>query len=116
LTLDGRKWATRAHRAPEIWMERVNKDGHGAHVPEEIDLEKQGREMLMMGLRLAAGLDLKRLEKQVRRDFSDFINPERVKLLRDGGFLEGSPDRLTATPAGRQRLNAVLAFLLTGPA
>jgi oxygen-independent coproporphyrinogen-3 oxidase len=116
LTLGGRKWATRAHRAPEIWMERVNKDGHGAHVPEEIDLEKQGREMLMMGLRLAAGLDLKRLEKQVRRDFSDFINPERVKLLRDGGFLEGSPDRLTATPAGRQRLNAVLAFLLTGPA
>ncbi|MBI1215578.1 MAG: coproporphyrinogen III oxidase [Alphaproteobacteria bacterium] len=114
LTIEGRKLATRAHRAPEVWLERVRKNGHGAHPQEEISLEKQGRELVMMGLRLIGGVPVERLEKQVKQPFSDFLNPERVKLLIDGGFLETSDDRLSATPAGRQRLNAVLAFLFTG--
>ena len=32
--------------------------------------------------------------------------------LAEAGLLEDNPDRLRATPAGRQRLNAVLAAIL----
>lgn len=111
LTREGQKYATRAHRAPEIWLERVEKNGHGAHDFEKIDKEKQGRELVMMGLRLIEGISIARLEAQTGMAFSDFLNPERVQQLEDGGFILRAADRLQATPAGRQRLNAVLAFL-----
>ena len=31
LTLDGKKYATRAHRAPDIWLQKVAEQGHGYH-------------------------------------------------------------------------------------
>ena len=31
LTLDGTKYATRAHRAPEAWLDLVDRNGHGGH-------------------------------------------------------------------------------------
>ena len=52
--------ATRRHRAPEPWAERVERDGHGT--VEEVALEpiERAREMLLMGLRLTEGIDPRR--------------------------------------------------------
>ena len=46
------------------------------------------------------------------RDILNLIPPERLDPLIAGGFLAVTEDRVLATPAGRQRLNAVLAALL----
>ncbi|NYZ17333.1 coproporphyrinogen III oxidase [Azospirillum sp. RWY-5-1] len=112
LTLDGTKLATRAHRAPEIWLERVERDGHGAHAPETVGLEERASEMLMMGLRLAEGVPLARLRAETGRDLHDLAAPGALERLAAGGFIEVTAERLRATEAGRQRLNAVLAALL----
>jgi putative oxygen-independent coproporphyrinogen III oxidase len=112
LTLDGEKFATRAHRAPEIWLERVERDGHGAATPDPIDRRARGAELLMMGLRLAEGVPLARLVEESGLDLGAFIDPAALKRLTDGGFLTVEKDRLRATHEGRQRLNAVLAALL----
>lgn len=59
LTLpDGTKIATRAHKAPEIWMQRVNDGGHGAHPFTNLDKITQDEERLMMGMRLREGMDI----------------------------------------------------------
>jgi putative oxygen-independent coproporphyrinogen III oxidase len=113
LTLNEKKQATRAHRAPELWMERVRQHGHGAHNMENIDEAQRGREMLMMGLRLMEGLPLASFETETGKSFSDFVNPDRVKVLVEEGLLDLSGSSVGATRAGRQRLNAVLAFLLS---
>jgi oxygen-independent coproporphyrinogen-3 oxidase len=67
--------------------------------------------MLMMGLRLTEGVARGRLEQLAGIDaltrFAHTLPP-----LVEGGFLTLDCDRLTATSAGRQRLNAVLAALL----
>ncbi len=112
LTMEGKKMATRAHRAPEAWLERVSKDNHGAHPFEEIDLTKRGREMLMMGLRLPEGVDLTAFRQETGTPFSEFVNQDRVTMLVEGGFVELSSSFVRATPAGRQRLNSLLGFLL----
>jgi len=112
LTLDGEKFATRAHRAPEMWMERVNAKGHGAHDMEPVDAKDRGRELLLMGLRLMEGVSLANFQKETDTGLSDFVNPKRVKMLEDEGLLTLADNRLTATVKGRQRLNAVLAYLL----
>ncbi len=64
-----------------------------------------------MGLRLTEGVARDRLERAagsaVETLFARTLPP-----LVEGGFLSLDRDRLAATPAGRQRLNAVLAALL----
>lgn len=112
LTLGGIKQATRAHRAPELWLERVRDHGHGAHGFETVDFAERGREALMMGLRLAEGVPFSRIESETGAAFSDFVNPDRVRILEDEGLLTLAPGGLAATPQGRQKLNAVLSFLL----
>ena len=49
------------HRArPEAWLERVEARGDGLVVDELLTREEEGDEMLLMGLRLAEGIDLDR--------------------------------------------------------
>lgn len=111
LTLDGEKFATRAHRAPEIWLERVERHGHGAHAPEPVGRDDRATEALMMGLRLAEGLPLARLEAEAGRPVADLLDVASLARLAAGGFVEATATHLRATAAGRQRLNAVLAAL-----
>jgi putative oxygen-independent coproporphyrinogen III oxidase len=111
LTIDGDKFATRAHRAPEVWMERVNESGHGAHPFELIDFGRRRTESLMMGLRLAEGLKYDAFKKETGMPLLDFLDAARVAALEGEGMLLRGPDALHATAAGRQRLNAVLAYL-----
>lgn len=112
VTLEGRKLATRAHRAPEIWLERVARDGHGGHAPEPIDPARQLEEALMMGLRLAEGVDAARIAGLAGLQAASLTGGKPARALMEEGLIDVSGTRLTATPAGRQRLNAVIAHLL----
>ena len=112
LTLDGEKFATRAHRAPEIWLERVERDGHGAALPEPVPREARGSELLMMGLRLREGVARTRLAEETGRDLDGLVDAGALDRLVTGGFLEVDDTTIRATHEGRQRLNAVLAALL----
>jgi oxygen-independent coproporphyrinogen-3 oxidase len=112
LTLEGTKWATRAHRAPEVWLERVERIGHGAHPFDSVDPVKRGTEMLMMGLRLSEGVSCAQFEKETGTSLSLFLDPLKVKALEDEGLLRLTAHTLCATKPGRQKLNAVLSFLL----
>lgn len=112
LTLDGVKHATRAHRAPEIWLERVETKGHGADTPEPLDADARASECLMMGLRLREGVARDRLIATCGRDVPEIADPSALARLIESGFLTLTGDRLIATGEGRQRLNAVLGMLL----
>ena len=111
LTIDGEKWATRAHKAPELWMKWVQEAGHGAHPFEKIDLSKRGWEALMMGLRLREGVALDAFAKETQTSLSEFLSQSRLKKLVDEKFIEVTDRHIRATAAGRQRLNSVLSFL-----
>ncbi len=112
LTVDGHKLATRTHRAPEVWLERVERTGSGADSPRIVDPADRASEALMMGLRLREGVALDRLTAEANQPLDRLINIRALGRLRAGGFLDHTTTHLRATPAGRQRLNAVLAALL----
>jgi coproporphyrinogen III oxidase-like Fe-S oxidoreductase len=65
----------------------------------------------MMGLRLVEGIPRARLEALAERDVEELF--AALPRLVAGGFVTLDGDRLAATAAGRQRLNAVLAALLS---
>ncbi len=50
--------ATSTERQPERWLGLVEQNGHGFVTIDDLTLSEQADEMLLMGLRLADGLDL----------------------------------------------------------
>lgn len=113
LTIDGEKIATIAHRAPDIWLKRVQEQNHGAHAPDNITRDQRFSESLMMGLRLSEGISLQRLANESDRAIEDLFQLDKIKPLVDEGYITLSDTRIAATPAGRQRLNGVLKHLLS---
>ena len=53
--------ATSTERNPERWLDQVESIGHGIADTEHLNAEHRADEMLLMGLRLAEGVDLERL-------------------------------------------------------
>ncbi len=112
LTLDGRKLATRAHRAPEKWLELVAANGHGAHEPDGLSAGQRFEEMMMMGLRLAEPLPLACIAAETGKGLYDWVPRIAVERLADENLLTVDDMAIATTTAGRQRLNAVLQFLI----
>ncbi|MEM1401398.1 MAG: radical SAM family heme chaperone HemW, partial [Pseudomonadota bacterium] len=88
LSIPNGRVGTRAHRAPEIWLERVEANGHGNHPDEPIGDEQAAEEALLMGLRLVEGINEARWRASIGRPFETVVNSEALDRLIDGGFLE----------------------------
>jgi putative oxygen-independent coproporphyrinogen III oxidase len=112
ITLDGDALATRRHRAPEVWAERVEQERHGMTEQVVLAAEDRAREMLLMGLRLAEGIDATRFARRTGRALADAIDPEVLDQAIAESYLQWRAGRLCALPAGRLRLDALLAALV----
>lgn len=108
----GAKTATRRASGPEAWLEAVERDGHGTAETTRIAGRDLVEEALMMGLRLADGIDRATFASVTGADPIEALGEARLAPLVAAGFLETAATRLRATPAGRQRLNALLERLV----
>ncbi len=104
--------ATRRHRAPEPWADRVEHQGHGSTAEEIISPADRAREMLLMGLRLREGVDTARFAARTGLALADALDADTLERALDAGYLVQDADRLAATGEGRMRLDALLAALL----
>ena len=106
------KKATRRTSGPEGWLEAVERDGHGTAETSLIEGRDLVDEALMMGLRLADGIDRAVFASVTGVDPVDALGAARLAPLVEAGFLDIDAGRLGATPGGRQRLNALLERLV----
>ena len=104
--------ATRRHRAPEPWADRVECDGHGT--VEEIVLQQteRAREMLLMGMRLTEGIEPGRFAVRTGVALEAALDPSVLRQAQDEGYLLWRDGCLLATHAGRLRLDALLAAIV----
>ncbi len=108
LVTENGRIGTVTERAPEAWLARVEAHGHGVVETEVLSPADQGDEFLVMGLRLAEGIDPARYAAIKGRP----IPPERIAALADDGLLARLPNgRIAATALGAPVLNAVVAEL-----
>jgi putative oxygen-independent coproporphyrinogen III oxidase len=100
LILDGGRHAIVTERQPERWLERVEKTGHGAVEMTALSSAEQADEALLMGLRLAEGLDLDRLaavggltpaahaiDELIGLGLLEWCGPRRLRAAKDGRFV-----------------------------
>ncbi len=90
-----------AEKHPETWRAAVAARGHGMVSEEAITIAEQQRERLLMGMRIAEGIDLAAFT----------INPAKIDAMETLGYVERRKGRLCATRSGRAILNAVIREL-----
>lgn len=101
-----RAQATEPH--PEMWLTVVEAEGNGLIEDEALSTEAQGDEFLLMGLRLAEGIDPARFQTLTGKRFeasrvADLIAHGMVEYTRQG--------RIRVTSEGFPVLDAVVADL-----
>jgi oxygen-independent coproporphyrinogen-3 oxidase len=112
LTRDGGTDATRAIRAPEKWLAKVEARGDGLAERVALAPSERREELLLLGLRLTEGVERDGFRALAGVEPEDAVHRVALARLAEGGFIESDAAGLRATPAGRLRLNAVLAQLL----
>lgn len=104
--------STRRHRKPENWMAAVDERGHGIDEERPLDPDTRATEALMMGLRLAEGVDLADIALRTGLDPASMIDRKAITHLAEQGLISLSGSRLAVTPQGMLLLDAILATLL----
>ena len=108
LVIDGTRRALATERQPEAWADTVERQGHGLVEDVALTTGEEADELLLMGLRLSEGVDLRRLAAAggVRPAVSVIDRLERLELIQ-----RRANDRLAATRAGRFLLNQLVLQL-----
>ncbi len=101
--------STQRHRKPENWLAALTRNGHGIAEEQDIAPSERGIEALLMGLRLAEGVDLSRISELAGRDP---VDRAAVTRLSGQGLLTTDGAWLRATPAGLLLLDSVLAEIV----
>lgn len=94
------------HKKPENFLAAVARNGHGLVEEEALTRREAAREALVMGLRLAEGVDLHSLAERLGVD--SIVDDEAVDRLQALGVLERQGTRLAITPVGRLLLDSIL--------
>ena len=100
--------ATVRHRKPENFLSAVKAQDHGIGEARRLDRGEQASEALLMGLRLAEGLDLAALAHRFDGTPSALVDEAKMALYRDLGLVWMDQERIGVTPQGMPLLDALL--------
>ena len=101
--------ATLRRKKPEHWLAGVTGAGHGMESETPLTPAERTTEALVMGLRLAEGLDAARFAARTGTALADAVDGAAVARLVQQGLLASDARGLRLTAAGWPLANAVLA-------
>jgi putative oxygen-independent coproporphyrinogen III oxidase len=104
--------ATQRHRKPENWLASVASKAHGISEDRPLATREQASEALLMGLRLAEGIDLAVLADRFGLAPAELVDDDKVAFYTQQGLLHREGSHLGVTPAGMSLLDALLAELV----
>lgn len=103
--------ATQRRKKPEAWLQSVEEARHGIEEEMQLPDDVRADEALVMGLRLAEGIDRNHFQARTGRALDEVIDQDAARRLAELGLIELTPERLRATPEGLVVLNALLGEL-----
>ena len=105
-------FATVRHKKPENFLKAVSERGHGIAEQTMLSEDEQISEALLMGLRLAEGVDLAALEWRFERPRSTMLNAKALATYTDLGFVWQRDSRIGVEPQGMGVLNTLIEALV----
>ncbi|WP_324075703.1 MAG: radical SAM family heme chaperone HemW [Erythrobacter sp.] len=104
--------ATVRHKKPENFLKAVSAQGNGIAEARPLALAEQATEALLMGLRLAEGLDLAALSQRFAIPRDGLVDEAALARLRSLGLVWTEGTRIGVAPEGRSLLDALLAEIV----
>ncbi len=104
--------ATVRHRKPENWLAAIGSQGHGIVEEHMLGCFEQASEAMLMGLRLAEGIDLAGLGKRFGASRAQLCDPAKLTFYVGQGLCWRDGDRIGVTSAGMPLLDALLGELV----
>ena len=104
--------ATVRHRKPENWLTALDAGGNGILDERTLGAREQAAEALLMGLRLAEGVDPSALARRFGLDESVLLDERKVQFYSSQGLLDRTADRIVVTETGMSLLDALLGEIV----
>lgn len=111
LTEEGIRYATTCYKAPETWLEKVEREGHGLQRKEALSPQETLEEQTLMGLRLTEGLNLSSLFETTGLSVDEAYSLSNLERLIQESLLRRTDSHLIPTLEGRLKLNSVISYL-----
>ena len=105
-------FATVRHKKPEIFLGKTTERGHGISEQTMLAPDEQVSEALLMGLRLAEGIDLSAFEARFDRPRWSMVGKQALQTYHDLGFVWQRDDRIGVERKGMAVLNTLIAALV----
>ncbi len=100
--------ATQRHKKPENFLAAVTRNGHAIVQEEALTPDVRATEALLMGLRLAQGIDLADLASRTGIAAEKLIDRRAVERIAALGLITCDANHVTVTPQGMPLLDAIL--------
>lgn len=100
--------ATLRRKKPENWLAAISAAGHGMEPEERLAPDTRAMEALLMGLRLAEGVDLARITGMSDVPIERLVHADAVARLSRMGLIEQAGTRLHVPERGMLLLDAIL--------
>ena len=104
--------ATQRHRKPENWLEAINSAGDGICELRTLSPSEQAAEAMLMGLRLAEGVDLSGLSARFAMPIGALCSPDKFAFYEKQGLVWRKGDRIGVTGDGMALLDALLGEIV----
>ncbi len=104
--------ATIRHKKPENWLDAVSRNGQGSKEERALGFAEQASEALLMGLRLAEGIDLSALGQRMELAPANFIAADKLAYYARLGLAWQNGSRVGVTADGMPLLDALLAEIV----
>jgi putative oxygen-independent coproporphyrinogen III oxidase len=104
--------ATVRHRKPENWLAAVARQGDGIAEARSLPRFEQASEAMLMGLRLAEGVDLHAYALRFGLPADALCDPSKLAFYASQGLAWQGGGRIGVTPQGMPLLDALLGELV----
>jgi len=104
--------ATMRHKKPENFLAAVASTGHGISEARDLDAREQASEALLMGLRLAEGIEPVAMARRFDVTPEQLLDDAKLALYCDLGLAWRADGRIGVTPQGMPLLDALLGELV----
>lgn len=104
--------ATERHRKPENYLSAVAEQGSGLSLERPLPAREQAEEALMMGLRLAEGVDIAGLSRRFAIPTGSLLDLRKLAVHESNGLVSREGNRLVVTERGMPLLDALLGEIV----
>lgn len=101
-------FATQRHKKPENFLSAMQRNQHGLVEEEALDAKTRATEALLMGLRLAEGIDLDDLAMRTGVPAQNLLDVRAIERIAELGLIRHVGSHVTVTPQGMPLLDAIL--------